>query len=236
MISKREVTLTSAEGNHFNAYLAVPAMSPAPGIVVLQEIFGVNADMRAVADDLAAQGYLAIVPDLFWRQQPGIELNGDVEADRGRAYQLYQGMNEALAVKDGIAALDHLRSMSECNGSIGALGYCLGGKLAYLVAARAKIDAAVSYYGVGVNAALDEAGNISAPLLLHVAGADHLCPPPAQQQLIEALTPLEPKVKVVVHDGVGHAFAREGSQSFVPEAAARANQMTREFFRTHLGQ
>jgi carboxymethylenebutenolidase len=236
MMTDRQVTLTSFEGSVFYAYLAVPAKLPAPGIVVLQEIFGVNADMRAVADDLAKQGYIAIVPDLFWRQEPGIELNSDVEADRSRAYQLYQGMDEGLAVKDAAAAVDHLQSMKECSGPLGALGYCLGGKLAYLLAARTKIHAAVSYYGVGINAALGEAGNIRAPLLLHVAGDDHLCPPAAQQQLIQAMAPLMPQVKIVVHDGVGHAFAREGSQSFVPDAAARANQMTQDFLRTHLAE
>jgi len=229
-----ETRLSAADGGSFGAYLAMPSKLPAPGIVVLQEIFGVNGFIREVADGLAAQGYIAIAPDLFWRQTPGVQLDSDAEADRGKAFGLYQGLDEKKAVQDSIAALNALRGMKECSGRVGALGYCLGGKLAYLMAARSSVDAAVGYYGVGINGALDEAAQIRVPVLLHVAGSDHFCPPEAQRQLVEAFSSRTDTVTVVIHEGVDHAFARTGSGAFRAEAAARADQSTREFLKRHL--
>jgi len=233
-MSGHEIQLRSLDGQQFAAYLAKPATLPAPGIVVLQEIFGVNSYVREVVDGLAAQGFIAMAPDIFWRQQPGVQLDSNKETDHGRAFELYMALDENNAVADSIAALDALRGMTECTGKVGALGYCMGGKLAFLMATRSNVDAAVSYYGVAINAALNEADRIRVPVLLHVAAEDKFCPPEAQRQLVDVLTPHADKVSIVIHEGVDHAFARTRSSMLRPEAAARANHATSEFFKRHL--
>ena len=164
-----DITITGPDGD-FGAYLAVPASGSGPGIIVIQEIFGVNADMRAHCDGLAAQGYLALCPDLFWRQEPGIQITDQSEAEWQRAFELYQGFDVDLGMQDLAASLAHLRALDGCTGKVGCIGFCLGGLLAYLMATRTDADCAVGYYGVGIQDKLDEAGNIGAPTLLHIAG------------------------------------------------------------------
>src|SRR5438552_10026339 len=161
------VTLKSFDGDEFDAYLALPAGGYGPGIVVLQEIFGVNECMRQVADWYAAHGFVAMVPDLFWRQEPGIELTDQTQAEWQKAFQLYQGLDEAKAVEDSAAALRFLREHPACSGRVGAVGFCLGGNLAWLVSVRFKPDCAVGYYGVSIEKTLNEANNLSSPLTLH---------------------------------------------------------------------
>ncbi len=153
-MSGTDITLTAADGGSFSAYLASPASGAGPGVVVLQEIFGVNQVMRDIADDLAAKGYFAIVPDLFWRQAPGIQITDKTEAEWARAFELYQGFDEDLGINDATVALNHLRTVPGCSGKVGSVGYCLGGKLAYLMATRSSADASVGYYGVGIEGAL----------------------------------------------------------------------------------
>ena len=217
-------------GDQMPAYLARPdGQAPRAGIVVLQEIFGINANIRAIADGFAASGYAAIVPDLFWRQQAGVELDPADAGDRARAMALAQGLDQELAVADARAAADHLRTQGDGPIKVGAVGYCLGGKLAYLLSAGDGIDAAVSYYGVAIQAALDRAGEVKTPLLLHIAMADELCPPDAQQAIHAALD-ASPHVTIVDHPGVGHAFARDGGAAFDAAAAGRADGETARFF------
>jgi carboxymethylenebutenolidase len=234
-MSGRDVTVRAADGGRFGAYLAEPPARPAPGIIVLQEIFGVNAYVRGVVDHLAAGGFLAIAPDLFWRQEPNVKLDGSIAADRDRAMALFKGLDERLAVEDGAAAVRFLRELAPaCTGNIGVVGYCLGGKLAYLIAARCEIDAAVSYYGVSIQAALDEASRIRAPVLLHIAGADHLCPPQVQAQIIDSLAPYHDRIQIHVHPGAGHGFARTGGATYDPVAAGHADTLTAAFLERHL--
>src|SRR5215210_7084515 len=154
------ITITSSDGGEFAAYLAQPAGGPGPGLVLLQEIFGVNQVMRDIADWYAARGFVVVCPDLFWRQAPGVELTDQTDADWQRAFALYQGLDEAQAVADAAAALTALRVHPACNGKVGAVGFCLGGKLAYLLAVRADPDCAVGYYGVGLENALAEAKSL----------------------------------------------------------------------------
>jgi carboxymethylenebutenolidase len=224
------ITITALDGGEFDGYLALPASGYGPGIVVLQEIFGVNGFMRSVADWYAAHGFVALCPDLFWRMERGVELT---EADRPKAFQLYQQLDEAKAVEDSAAALEFLRKHSACSGGVGAVGFCLGGNLAYLLSVRYKPDCAVGYYGVSIEKSLDEAKNLSNPLLLHIAGADQFCPPEAQAQIHAALdgNPL-----VTIHDypGEGHAFGRVGGDHYSPAAAELANLRSLEFFVSHL--
>ncbi len=147
------IDIAAADGGSFKGYLTVPASGSGPGILLLQEIFGVNSSMREVADYYAEEGYVVLAPDLFWRMEPGIEL-GYSEADFNKAFGYYQRFDANQSIKDAADALKVLRARKECVGKVGALGFCLGGKLAYLTAARTDVDCAVSYYGVGIEADL----------------------------------------------------------------------------------
>ncbi len=233
-MSGQDITLTAADGGSFGAYLAAPASGSGSGVVVLQEIFGVNEVMRGIADGLAAQGQFAIVPDLFWRQEPGIQITDRSEAEWQRAFELYQGFDENLGVADAIVALAHLRTVPGCSGKAGCVGFCLGGKLAYLMATRSDADCSVGYYGVGIESALGEASNISNPLMLHIAENDGFVPAEAQAQIKDALGG-NPHATIHSYAGVDHAFARLGGDNFDRAAADLANGRSAEFFARHLG-
>ena len=226
------IKIKSFDGGEFDAYMALPASGYGPGIVVLQEIFGINQYLRDVADWYAAHGFVALVPDLFWRIQPGIELT-DKGDDWKRAIELYQKIDEAKAVEDSAAALDFLRKHSSCSGRVGALGFCMGGNLAYLLSTRFKPDCAVGYYGVSIEKSLDEAKNLSSPLMLHIAGLDKFCPPEAQSQIHAAL---DDNPLATLHDypDMDHAFARNGGEHYAADKAELANLRTLEFFVSNL--
>jgi carboxymethylenebutenolidase len=229
-----ELTIRAADGGSFSGYLTTPKNGKGPGILVIQEIFGVNQVMRDITDGFAAQGYVALCPDLFWRQEPGIQLTDKTEAEWARAFQLYQGFDEAKGVNDLKASLAHLRGLPACTGKAGSVGYCLGGKLAYLMATRSDADCNVGYYGVGIDKALDEASKLTRPLMLHIAEKDEFCPPEAQAQ-IKAVLGKNPKVTIHSYPGVGHAFARPGGEHYDKAAAETANKRTAAFFKQHLG-
>ncbi|KQP15137.1 dienelactone hydrolase family protein [Pseudorhodoferax sp. Leaf267] len=222
--SSQYIDIPAADGSGtFRGYLALPSAGTGPGLVIAQEIFGVNATMREVADAYAEEGYVALVPDLFWRQQPGIEL-GYTPDDWQRAFALYKGFDEARGVDDIQSAISVLRQRAEVPGrQVGVLGFCLGGKLAYLAACRTDADVAVGYYGVGIESALDEAAHIQAPLLLHIAEQDGFCPPEARAQILQALRG-HPKVQAQVYPGVDHAFARVGGDHYHRSSALLAHE------------
>jgi carboxymethylenebutenolidase len=224
------VKIKSFDGGDFDGYLALPASGYGPGIVVLQEIFGINSYMRSVADWYAAHGFVALCPDLFWRIERGVELT---DRDWNKAIEFYQKIDEARAVEDSAAALAFLRKHASCNGRVGAVGFCMGGNLAYLLSTRFKPDCAVGYYGVGIEKGLDEAKNLSSPLLLHIAGGDKFCPPEAQAQ-IHATLDANPLVTLYDYRDEGHAFARIGGEHYAPDAAELANLRSLEFFVAHL--
>ena len=225
-------TIKSFDGGEFDGYLALPASGYGPGVVVLQEIFGVNAYMRSVADWYAAHGFVALVPDLFWRLQRGVELS-DKGDDWKKAIEFYQRLDEAKAVEDSATAMNFLRQHSACSGRAGAVGFCLGGNLAYLLSVRFKPDCAVGYYGVSIEKSLDEANNLTTPLLLHIAGRDQNCPPEAQAKIQSVLEP-NPLVKIYVYPDEGHAFARPGGEHYDAAGAELANLRSLEFLVTHL--
>jgi carboxymethylenebutenolidase len=229
-----ELTIRAADGGSFSGYLATPKSGKGPGILVIQEIFGVNKVMRDIADGFAAQGYAALCPDLFWRQEPGIQITDQTKEEWARAFQLYQGFDEAKGVDDLKATLAHLRKLPACTGKVGAVGYCLGGKLAYLMATRSDAECTVGYYGVGIDKALDEAGKIARPLMLHIAEQDEYCPP-AAQQAIKAALGKNARVTIHSYPGVDHAFARNGGEHYDKAAAESANKRTADFFKQHLG-
>ncbi len=222
------VKVTALDGGEFQAHMSLPASGYGPGIVVLQEIFGVNEYMRTVCDWYAAHGFVAICPDLFWRQEPGIQLTDRSEAEWQKAFALYQGLDETKAVEDSAAAVEFLRKHPACSGSVGAVGFCLGGNLAWLLAVRFKPDCAVGYYGVGVEKTLNEASNLSSPLMLHIAGRDQYCPPDAQKEIHAAL---DSNPLVTIHDypDQDHAFGRPGGEHYDANSAELANLRTLEF-------
>jgi len=226
------ITIKSFEGEEFDAYMALPASGYGPGIVVLQEIFGVNSYIRSVADWYASHGFVALCPDLFWRIQRGVELT-DRGDDWKRAIDFYQKLDEAKAVEDSAAALEFLRKHPACSGRVGAVGFCLGGNLAYLLSVRFKPDCAVGYYGVGIEKSLAEAKNLGNPLLLHIAQEDKFCPPEAQAQIHQAL---DSNPLVTIHDypGLEHAFGRPGGEHYALAAAELANLRSLEFLVSNL--
>lgn len=232
LTSSAMVTIQSFDNKEFDGYLALPASGYGPGIVVLQEIFGVNNYMRSVADWYAAHGFVALCPDLFWRQEPGVQLEG-TGPDREKAFAFYDGLDEAKAVEDSASAVQFLRSYSGCNGRVGAVGFCLGGNLAYLLSVRFKPDCAVGYYGVSIEKTLNEAANLSSPLMLHIAGKDQFCPPEAQAAIRQSLG-TNPLVTIHQYPEREHAFGRLGGEHYHRDDAELANLRSLEFFVTHL--
>jgi carboxymethylenebutenolidase len=226
-------TITTKDGA-FSAYVARPAKPSAPAIVVIQEIFGVNQVMRDVTDGLAAQGYLAICPDLFWRIEPGIDITDKTEAEWKRAFELFNAFDVDAGVGDISATIAHIRKDAGCNGKVGAVGYCLGGQLAFLTATRTDADASVSYYGVGLENRVAEAEKLTHPLLIHIAEEDEFTPKAAQAVILAALKD-HPQIEIHTYPGCNHAFAREGGEHFNAEAAKLANGRTLHFFQKFLG-
>ena len=227
------MTVLTADGE-FQALIRAPAGDgPFPAVVVIQEIFGVNRTMRQVADALAANGFLAIVPDLFWRFEPGIELDDRKPDELKRAFELFPQFDVDKGVEDVAATLAATRAMASCNGRVGAIGYCLGGLLAFLTATRTDADAVVGYYGVNIDAFTGEAEKLVHPLLLHIAGNDGFVPPQAQEKIVADLKN-HPQVEIERYPGRDHAFAREGGDNYHPADAARADARTLAFLRTHL--
>lgn len=228
-----DITIKSLEARDFSAYCALPAAGKGPGLIVIQEIFGVNANMRKICDDYAAMGYVAVCPDLFWRQEPGVQITDQSPAEWDHAFELYKGFDVEAGVRDLLSTLAHMRAMRECNGKIGVVGYCLGGKLAYLMAARSDVDASVGYYGVELDKYADEMHDIRMPLMLHIAGLDKYMPPEIRAPFLQAVA-RNPVVTPYVYENVDHAFARIGGQNYNKEAADLANKRTEEFFARYL--
>lgn len=228
------ITIPSKEGGSFSAWLAEPAVTPAPAVVVIQEIFGVNAELRHKCEDLAAAGFLAIAPDLFWRLEPGVDLTDQSEAEWKKALDLLRRFDVDKSVDDLRATLHTIRGHAHCSGKVGALGYCLGGRLAYLMATRSKADCCVGYYGVGIEQYLEESVSIRAPLMLHLAGEDEYVPPSAQQAIHTGLG-RNPFVTLHDYPGAKHAFARGNGINYSAKTAGVADSRTMAFLRANLG-
>jgi carboxymethylenebutenolidase len=229
-----EIQVAAKDGGKFMAYHAAPKSGSGPGLVLIQEIFGVNKVMRDLADHFSAKGYHVLCPDLFWRQEPGIQLTDKSEAEWGRAFGLLKGFDEAKGIDDLIATSEHLRKIPGVRGKVGSVGYCLGGRLAYLMATRGPTDANVGYYPIGIDNNLDEASKITKPLMLHIAEKDQFCPKEAQDKIVAALS-TNPPVTIYRYPGVDHAFAREGGAHYDDNAATLANNRTAEFLKQNLG-
>lgn len=207
------ITITAADGGQFDAYMCKPAQGSGPGLVLLQEIFGINPYLRDMAQNFADEGYVVLVPDLFWRMQPGIVLDYH-EVDFAQAFDYYQRFDVDQGIKDIADTIAALRAMPECStGKVGALGYCLGGNLAYLTAARTDVDCSISYYGVAIEQSLGEADNITCPMVLHFAAEDGFVPPEAVEQIVGVLGERD-EIEIYNYPGVDHAFATPGRDSY----------------------
>lgn len=228
------VTISTLDGEgRFSAYCARPSSGvPRAAVVVIQEIFGVNAGIRRKCDRLAADGYLALAPDLFWRLQPGVELDPDIEDQFTQALGLMGRFDQEQAIADIEATIRRARSETG-GGKVGVVGYCLGGRLAYMTAARADADACVGYYPVGIPELLREKHAIANPLMLHIAGADHFVPPEAQRAMHQGLDG-HPKVTLHDYPGLDHGFATELGRRRDEAGATLADERTAAFFAEHL--
>jgi carboxymethylenebutenolidase len=227
------VTIKGHDGA-FAAYIARPKTSPASAVVVLQELFGVNADIRKHCDELAVQGFLAVAPDLFWRQEPGVDLTVTSEADWQHGLRLYQAYDRDAGVKDVKDTIDAVRNLPECNGKVALLGYCLGALIVFMTAVRNDgIDVAVWYHGGDTEKYLVEVDGLHAPLLMHLAEEDEFISKAAQAEIKAALAE-KPNATVYSYPGQHHAFARHNGAHYNAAAAALANGRTSEFLNRQL--
>ncbi len=219
--------------NSFGAYIAHPANTPRAAIIVIQEIFGVNPGIRSKCDKLAADGYLAVAPDLFWRIEPGIVLDPDIEPEFQRALGLFGQFDQNAGVRDIEATIHHVRRTLGV-ARVGCVGYCLGGRLAFMSAARTDIDASVGYYGVGIDGLLGEKHAIAHPLLLHIPTADGFVTRETQAAMHTGLDD-NPRVTLIDYEGLDHGFATEAGLRRNQDAAQLADSRTAAFFAEHLG-
>lgn len=227
------VTIATLSGDaSFKAYVARPADTPKTAILVIQEIFGVNAGIRRKCDKLAEDGYLAVAPDLFWRLEPGVELDPDVEPEFQRALDLMGKFDQDQGIRDIEATIHHIRR-EEGVAKVGCVGYCLGGRLAYMTAARTDVNASVGYYGVGIDGLLNEKHAIAHPLLLHVPTEDGFVDKDTQKAMHDGLDE-HPKVTLYDYEGLDHGFATEFGKRRDEKAANLADGRTADFFKEHL--
>src|SRR6201982_3774671 len=217
----------------FGAYIARPPALPAPAVVVLHEVFGVNADIRKTCDELAEQGFIAVAPDLFWRQEPGVDLTVTDEADWQHGLRLYQAYDRDAGAKNVKDAADVVAKLPQCIGRVAVLGYCLGGLMTFLTAARYGVDAAVVYHGGDTEKYLDEIDGLDSPLLMHLAEEDEFISKPAQAEIKAALA-RKPNATVYSYPSQHHAFARHNGTHYNAAAAALANGRTSEFLHQQL--
>lgn len=218
---------TFAKDGHFSAYAALPE-GPAEGaIIVIQEIFGVNEGIRRKCDDWAKQGYAAFAPDLFWRLKPGIELDADVPEQFEQALAWMGKFDQDLGVSDIEATIRHARAVA--GGKVGAVGYCLGGRLAFMAACRTDGDAFVGYYGVGIDGLIGESHAIGKPVMLHVPTADHFVSPDSQKAMHEGLADNR-HVTLYDYEGLDHGFAAEMGMRRHEDGAQLADSRTAAFF------
>lgn len=236
---QNSLTVQTADGS-FDCYVARPAAAmgtisaPAPVIIVLQEIFGVNAGIRSIADGYAAAGYIAVAPDLFWRAEPGLSMSEKKQEDWTKGFALYTAYDFGLGVHDIVATIAAARTMDGASGKVGVTGYCLGGLMTFLTAARGDADAFVAYYGGSTEQYAAEAGAVKRPLLYHLAGEDEYIGKDAQA-LINKELGANTQIELHTYPGCNHAFARPEGNHYDAAAATLANGRTAAFFKRHLG-
>src|ERR1700686_4733560 len=229
---RNRITIGGRDGA-FGAYITRPKALPTPAVVVLHEVFGVNADIRRTCDELAEQGFVAVAPDLFWRQEPGVDLSVTSEADWQHGLRLYQAFDRDAGVRDIKDTLNAVAKLPECTGKIAVQGYCLGALMTFLTAVRCQVDAAVAYHGADTEKYLGEVQNLHAPLLMHLGEEDEFISKAAQAQIKAALAG-KANATVYSYPGQRHAFARHNGTHYNAAAAALANRRTSEFLHQRL--
>ncbi|HUZ65333.1 MAG TPA: dienelactone hydrolase family protein [Acetobacteraceae bacterium] len=229
------ITIKATDGaGSFAAYVAEPKKKPAGAVVVIQEIFGVNRSLRDTCDGFADMGFLAVAPDLFWRQEPGVDITDKSDAEWAKAFALMKGFNQNRGVEDLKATVAAARALPGSTGKVGTVGYCLGGRLAVMMAERSDADVNVSYYGVALDELLGDIGKVKAPLLIHIAEKDEFSSPEVLNKVTGGVKG-HPHVSAHVYPAVQHAFARVGGVHWDGRAAAIANGRTAEALAAALG-
>jgi carboxymethylenebutenolidase len=223
------IKLHAADGaGEFNAFVYKPkSAEPTGAVVVIQEIFGVNDALRATCEEIAAMGFIAIAPDLFWRQEPGVDLTDKSEAEWKKAFALMNGFDQDKGVDDLKVALDAARKLPGANGKVGTIGFCLGGRLAVMMATRSDADVNISYYGVGLDSLIPEFDNIEAPLMVHIAEKDEFSSPEIVEKVLDGAEENE-FIDAFIYPDVQHAFARVNGVHYDARAATIANGRSAE--------
>jgi carboxymethylenebutenolidase len=226
------ITIEGRDGA-FGAYIARPKVLPAPAVVVLHEVFGVNSDIRKTCDELAEQAFIAVAPDLFWRQEPGVDLSVTSDADWQHGLRLNQAYDRDAGARDVKDTVDYVAKLPDCTGRVAVLGFCIGGLMTFLTAVRYDVDAAVAYHGGDTEKYLGEVGGLKAPLLMHLAEEDEFISKAAQAEIKAALAS-KPGATIYSYPGQRHAFARHDGAHYNAAAAKLANGRTSEFLHQQL--
>jgi carboxymethylenebutenolidase len=229
------ITIQATDGSGgFSAYLVEPKTKPAGVVVLIQEIFGVNQAMRDIADWVADMQFIAICPDLFWRIQPGIDITDKTEAEWKQAFELFGKFDQAKGIDDLKATVAAARKLSGANGKVATMGYCLGGRLAFMMAEQSDADVNISYYGVGLDNLLGDLGKITKPLVVHIADKDEFFPPEGRAKVIDAVKGHK-QIACYVYPNANHAFARVGGVHWDGRSATIANGRSAEALVNALG-
>ncbi|MBN8893096.1 MAG: carboxymethylenebutenolidase [Rhodospirillales bacterium 70-18] len=228
-----QIAATDGAGS-FDAWLVEPANKPAGAVVLIQEIFGVNQSMKETAAQVADLGFLVVVPDLFWRIERNVDITDKSQPEWDKAFALMKAFDAAKGIEDLKATLAAARVLPGCNGRAGTMGYCLGGRLAFMMAEQSDADVNISYYGVGLDGLLGDLPKVSKPLLVHIADKDAFFPAEARARVVEAAKG-NPHVQTHVYPNADHAFARVGGVHWDGRSAVIANGRSAEALVAALG-
>lgn len=228
-----KLVVTAGDGGKFNCLVEKPGQIATAAVIIIQEIFGVTKWLKSAAEWYASNGYLAIVPDLFWRLEPGLNLNDRDEADLKKAFKYYGEFDKDKGLEDLKHVLKEVRAMKVGDGKVGISGYCLGGLMTYLMAARSDVDASVAYYGGGIDEFLGEAHNIKKPIMMHFAEDDGYITKDKQDKIKNAFAS-NSSASIYTYPNTDHAFCRVGGQNYNMQVAELANGRTLEFFKKNL--
>ena len=221
------ITIPATDGSGtFAAYVSMPKTTPTGAVALIQEVFGVNQAMRDIADWVADLGFIAVCPDLFWRIEPGVDITDKTEAEWKKAFELFGKFDQAKGIEDLKATVATARTLTGANGKVGTMGYCLGGRLAFMMAEQSDADVNISYYGVGLDGLLGDVGKITRPLIVHIADRDEFFPEAGRKAVVDG-TRGHANIACYNYDA-DHAFARVNGIHWHGLSAAMANGRSAE--------
>jgi len=229
----KDIKLKAEDGKKYSAYKALPAEGRGPGLLVIQEIFGVNKHIRDVVDLYAELGFVAMAPDVFFRAKPGLNI-GYSDEDIQEGFKYYQKMDWDQAVADLTSAVQAMREMPEVVAKVGSVGYCMGGNLSFRLAAKNAVDAACAYYGGGLEAVIELAKGLKTPLLMHFAEKDEHIPKSTVEKVQETLA-AKRDATVYIYPGADHGFNCDQRGSYDRTSAMVALARTNLFLHKRLG-